>query len=303
MKKEQKHINEKQFLKSIESIADENSLQRNWESVVDKFKSEKEGPEYIELPEKQPRLINSRMIPLIRMSAIIIILLGISFLLRTVVFNPEQHLVSGSDLENHEPYQLLDGSLVYLQGNSKISFSKKFGAKNRDVTLKGEAFFEVERNEQVPFRIKTNSTITQVLGTSFNVFSDQSEHVRVSVVSGVVEFYIGKRMKLVTLEAGEQGTYDPLLRGIEKELIDDNNFQAWKTGILYFSDTPINEAFKLLQKQYGSVFVFDVKKVEIPTITTTIDNQPLESVLEELNLLLNTNNETRNDTIYLKPNS
>jgi ferric-dicitrate binding protein FerR (iron transport regulator) len=89
---------------------------------------------------------------------------------------------------------------------------------------------------------------------------------------------------------------------VVKEQNTDPNFLSWKTGILYFKETPINDAFRLLQKQYSRVFVFDTKENNYPTVTTTFDNQSLEAVLEELNLLLNTKNFIKNDTIFFETN-
>ncbi len=337
MKKEEKHIDECILLKIIENTADEkesnlfsawleasakhaetfeqlkktyqltsideHSLQKNWESVARKVKAGKEVPNYIELSDTQAFPINLRINRVIRMAAMLIILFGVSFLLKTIVFDSKQLIVSGNDLNPNEPYQLADGSLVYLNGNSEISFSKKFGSKNRKISLKGEAFFEVQRNKDIPFSITTYKTTTQVLGTSFNVYSDQSEQVRVSVVSGVVEFFTDKRESLVRLKAGEQGTYNPGLASVEKENINNRNFLTWKTGILYFEETPVQEAFGLLQAQYSRVLIFEDKQGDLPTLTTTFDNQSLEAVLEELNILLNTKHKTRNDTIFFKPNS
>jgi len=337
MKKEQEQIDETILLKVIENTADKKerslftswleastknaeifeqlkktyqltsidqySLQKNWKSVVRKVKAGKGVPNYIELPGTQTILTNLRMNTLIRVAAMVIILLGVTFLLKIIVFDHEQLIISGNDLNPNEPCQMADGSLVYLNGNSEISISKRFGDKDRVISLKGEAFFEVQRNEDIPFSITTYKTTTQVLGTSFNVYSDQSEQVRVSVVVGVVEFYTRKRKDLVRLEVGEQGVYNPSLKSIEKESIYDRNFLSWKTGILYFDKTPILEVFHLLQEQYSRVLVFEDKQDDLPTLTTTIDNQSLEAVLEELNLLLNTKNETRNDTIFFKPNS
>jgi ferric-dicitrate binding protein FerR (iron transport regulator) len=282
---------------------DEYSLQKNWESVVRKVKTEKEVPAYIELPGMKTSSINLRMNTLIRMAAMLIILLGISFLLKIIVFDSKQLIISGKNLNPNTPYQLADGSLVYLNGNSEISFSKNFGIKYRKISLKGEAFFEVQRNENIPFNITTYKTTTTVLGTSFNVYSDQSEQVRVSVISGVVEFHSSKLKTKVKLEAGEQGIYNPSLTDIEKKIINDENALAWKTGIMYFEETPIPEVFRLLQKQYSRVLVFEEKQDDLPTLTNTFDNQSLEAVLDELNILLNTYNEIRNDTIFFKPNS
>jgi len=337
MKKELKHIDETLLLKIIEDRADEkernrfenwigesvmhaeyfkefkktyqltsidaNAKQKNWEAVVAKVKSGQRVPDYIELPGKQPNskavFLNTR----VRAAASIAILLGISILFKFIVFDSRQLVIFGKDLNPKEPYHLADGSLVYLKGNSEIAFSKKFGQKERNISLKGVAFFEVRRNEKIPFKITTGNTTTQVLGTSFNVYSDSTESVKVSVVSGVVAFYSGNTENGVKLTAGEQASYNPSLARVVKEQNPDPNFLAWKTGILYFNETPLTDAFRILQKQYSRAFVFEPKRNGEPKLTTIFDNQSLEAVLEELNLLLNTNNSTRNDTIFFKPNS
>jgi len=337
MKKELKHIDETLLLKIIEQRADEkekalftawieasvmhaeyfeqlkktylltsinvNAKQKNWESVVAKVKSGQNVPDYIELPVQQAQTRTVFLKTWVRVAASVVILLGITFLLKLVVFNSEQLIVSGKDLKTKEPYELADGSLVYLNGNSEIAFSKKFGKKERNIALKGEAFFNVKRNEKIPFLINTGKTTTQVLGTSFNVFSNPDGFVKVSVVTGVVAFYSEKVENGVKLTAGEQAAYNPSSSRVVKDLNTDPNFLAWKTGILYFKESPLTEAFRLLEKQYSRVFVFESTQSNYPTLTTTFDNETLEAVLEELNLLLNTKNFTRNDTIFFEPNN
>ncbi len=296
------HAAEFEQLKKVYQLELINKLnkQKNWESVVQKVKENKAVPDYIELPAEQVPIFKLQMRTYMRYAAILLIILGVSFLIKTIVFDSQQLTISGKDLKQYEAYTLADGSKVYLNGNSEISFSKKFGIKERKITLKGEAFFEVQRNEKNPFEITTGKTTTEVLGTSFNVYSDLSGKVRLSVVTGVVSFYSDKKENGLKLMAGEQGLFNPELQKIVKDKNVDMNLLAWKTGILYFNETPITDAFGLLQKQYSHVFVFEPKQESIPTITTTIDNQTLEAVLEELNLLLNTKNVTRNDTIFFK---
>ena len=334
MKKAKEHIDETILLKIIENRADENEQlifnswikssdmhaaeyeqlkkvyhlafidtsikQKNWQSVVEKVKNDKAVPDYIELPAEQVLTIKLQMRTYLRYAAMLLVILGVSFLIKTIVFDSQQLTISGKDMKPHEAYVLADGSKVYLNGNSEISFSKKFGIKERKISLKGEAFFEVQRNKKIPFSIITNKTTTEVLGTSFNVYSDLSGKVKVSVVTGVVGFYSDKKENGLKLKAGEQGLFNPELQKIVKDKNVDMNLLAWKTGILYFNETPLTDAFGLLQKQYSHVFVFEPKQESIPTITTTIDNQTLEAVLEELNLLLNTKNVTRNDTIFFE---
>jgi transmembrane sensor len=301
MKKKQDHIDEILMLELLEKSIGQDSLQRNWDSVISKIDAGTSVPDYIQLPDAKPASIRLKLNTFLRVAAMLIILLGISFLLKNFVFSPGQLTISGNDLNPKDPYHLEDGSLVYLNRNSNLSISKRFGKKNRKVSLKGEAFFEIKRNEKIPFIITTGKTTTQVFGTSFNIYSDSSEQVSVTVVTGVVEFFTTKGNDRVRLVAGERGTYNPDMAGITKESTADRNFQAWNTGILYFNETPLPEAFRLLQKQYSRVFVFETKKENLPTLTTTFENLTLEAVLEELNLLLNTKNEIKNDTIIFKP--
>lgn len=301
MKKKQDHIDETFLQKVLEKSIGQDSLQRNWDSVTGKIKAGAVVPDYIQLPGIKPASIRLKLNTFLRVAAMFIILLGISFLLKNVVFSPGQLTISGNDLNPKDPYHMEDGSLVYLNKNSNLTISKRFGKKNRKVSLEGEAFFEIKRNEKIPFIITTGKTNTMVFGTSFNIYSDSSEQVSVSVVTGVVEFFTTNGNDRVRLVAGERGTFNPDIAGIIKENTTDRNFQAWNTGILYFNETPLPEAFRLLQKQYSRVFVFEKKKENLPTLTTTFENLTLEAVLEELNLLLNTKNEFKNDTIIFKP--
>lgn len=289
-----------QFKKAYElSKFDMHSTEANWNQVVNKFSTGYKVPDFIELPEPASTNRVIRLKPLLRVAAVITLVIGLSFLFKYIVFSPEQLIVSGNDLKNNEAFELADGTLVYLHDDSKLRYSNKFGTKNRDVFLEGEAFFEVQRNEELPFQITSNKTTTKVLGTSFNVYSDESGNVKVSVVTGRVEFFTNKRNK-VELNAGQQGIYNPATKGISMEVISDPNFQSWKTGILTFRETSLKTVFEVLGQYYKSTFYFIGEESAMPDITTTFDNQPLEAVLEELNLLSNTKTEFKNDTIYFK---
>jgi transmembrane sensor len=276
------------------------SAQANWERVVDKVRSGYTVPDFIELP--LPARAGNRLLssPLLRVAATIAVLIGISVFLWVVVFNPEQLIVSGNDLNKNEPYRMEDGSLVFLNGDSEISISNRFGSKEREVLLTGEAYFDVKRDAAKPFVVKANSTITKVLGTSFNVYSDQSGHVKVSVTSGLVEFTEQEADDILQISEGEQGTFDPVEKTVEKFMITDPNFQAWRTGVFIFRDTPIDQALEMLGEHYSRIFLLEGIGDRIGSITTTFDNQPLAAVQEELSLLLNAKTESKNDTIIFK---
>jgi transmembrane sensor len=278
------------------------STKANWEKVVNKVRTGYTVPDFIELPENSGAISKIWHSPFLRVAATIVLLIGISFLLKVTVFSSEQLIVSGKDLMKNEPYLMSDGSLVFLNGDSEIAIPNKFGEKSRDVSLSGEAYFEIEHSEGIPFVVKTHSTTTRVLGTSFNVYSDQSGQVKVSVTSGLVEFAQNEKVETIRLKAGEQGEYDPRSKGVEKSIISNPNFQAWRTGVFIFDETPLGEALHLLGDYYSHIFMLNGVTERIGNITTTFDNQPLEAVLEELTLLMNAKIEIKNDTIIFNPN-
>lgn len=284
------------------STFDKHSTKANWDVVVNKVRTGYNVPDFIELAQSQKKRKIVQLNVLLRVAAIIVLFIGMIFLFKSIDFNDEQLIVSGSELKNNEAYQLADGSLVYLQGNSEISFQESFGSKNRELNLKGQAFFEVRKNKELPFVIVTNNTKTKVLGTSFNVYSDSLGEVKVSVVSGVVRFYSNEKNS-VKLHPHEQGIYNPITAQIKKADVKNQNFMAWKTGNIVFNDTPIDEAFDVLSRHYTKRFLYKSTENEIPVINTAFNKQPLEAVLEELNLLLDTKTVIKNDTIVFEFNN
>lgn len=90
--------------------------------------------------------------------------------------------------------QLPDGSMVWLNAGSKLTYTKDFGKKNREVMLTGEAFFDVTKNPEKPFLIQTNSINIKVLGTAFNVKAyPEDKQTETSLIRGNIEVTIKNR--------------------------------------------------------------------------------------------------------------
>ncbi len=90
--------------------------------------------------------------------------------------------------------QLPDGSMVWLNAGSKLTYTKDFGKKNREVVLTGEAFFDVTKNPEKPFLIQTNSINIKVLGTAFNVKAyPEDKQTETSLIRGNIEVTIKNR--------------------------------------------------------------------------------------------------------------
>lgn len=144
--------------------------------------------------------------------------------------------------------EMSDGTKIHLNSESEIEFPQEFSSDFRFVSLKGEAFFDVKK-EQRPFLVKTVNTEIHVLGTSFNVNKMNNGSLHVALVTGKVSVNTknGSQMKLdpnemLILEEGG---------GFQKTKFDPREVLGWKDKFLVFKSTDINEVKRKLEKWYG----------------------------------------------------
>ena len=161
---------------------------------------------------------------------------------------------TGTNSCNSHGYALSDGSVVALNRGSKLLFPKKFKGDIREVTIVGEAFFDVVPNPEKPFIINAGNAQVKVLGTSFNVCAyPGSETVEVIVETGKVQVIntqtdLPAENREVFLTPGEKGTFYTENHLLEKTMNLDPNFLAWKTQSLVFTKVPLIDVVKSLEK-------------------------------------------------------
>lgn len=242
------------------------------------------------------RKVNFNQSSFLKIAATFIILIGIGFIINKMMFTSELLSVNTYNLQQKE-ITLADGSIIKLNSNSKLEYPEKFKRRSREVKLKGEAFFEIKKNPDKPFKISTNNTVVEVLGTTFNVNSNLNE-VIVDVVSGKVALYNEKNSKeKIILTKGERGIQKE--NELRKSTNKNSNFLAWKTGILEFRNTRLDEVIPELAKYYGNKFIINDTSINDLIITTTIDNQPFDDVMEEFEIIFNIEYKTSNDSVIL----
>ena len=183
-------------------------------------------------------------------AAAILLALGALWWLMREAAQPQFVEVRTAEHEKQEVI-LPDRSHVWLNGQSTIVYEAGFA--QRKITLEGEAFFEVKRDEARPFEITGGEMKTTVLGTSFNVRAYPSEgQVEVTVKSGKVAFGVTKQgVQSVILPAGSSGIFDKkeakLVAGESKMA----NADAWKTLRLDFDDVLMKDVILTLERYFG----------------------------------------------------
>ncbi len=186
---------------------------------------------------------------------------------------------------------LPDKSKVKLNSNSKITFPKVFTGDFREVSLEGEAFFEVTKIPEKPFLVKTGSLTTEVKGTSFNINAyDMENDIQVAVESGLVSVYCKKdgtflhpgEMAEYTSEEGEGGNGSTLKkRKFAPEEI------AWKDGLIVFSSSSFQEVMEKLHYWFG-VEVIQKKKIEFREgFTGKYQNRSLDEIMKSISYSAN----------------
>lgn len=173
-----------------------------------------------------------------------------------------------------------DGSEIWLNGESSILYNSSFGVGNRMLSLKGEGFFSVQKNTQLPFVVQVGSTKVTALGTCFNVDAYRGEdHVLVTLETGKILVENNNRKAEVT--PGQQVLIAN--NGFKVYSVDTELFTSWRKGQIVFKDETLLAITTQLEKMYDVQFVYklDTLKTFRYRGTIRLDN----SVLKALEML------------------
>ncbi len=234
----------------------------------------------------------------IRVAVVLLFLAGMGWGLATWV-NSRPTIVH--TLWNQQQVKLPDGSVVYLNGNSRIEFPKRFAQKNRKVKLSGEAFFQVRKMTGKPFVVEVAGGRVIVHGTAFNVMAQGKDHrVEVLVRSGVVGLSADRTgAPEVILHAGEFGVFRQ--GKVAKAMPPPANYLAWRTKILRFDNEKLADAIMLINRAYAKNLVLAEDSLGGLRLTSTYDHAGFETVLRSVCLTFHLKYRKAGDKIILSP--
>ena len=196
---------------------------------------------------------------------------------------------------------LPDGSLINLNANSTIEYPESFSKKNRDVNLKGEAFFSVAKDALHPFVIKTGNAKVTVLGTKFDVCS-RGDQTKVFVKEGKVQLANDKSAaRSVKLLSGQMG----MIIKDESPIAENAGFNylpGWINGKLEFNRTMLGAIFNELERYYHIKIKTDGTALNDLTLTGTFQSSDADSVLTMICLAADLKFEKQNDSYIIKQN-
>jgi ferric-dicitrate binding protein FerR (iron transport regulator) len=194
-------------------------------------------------------------------------------------------IIAGNDQKNII-VPMPDGSKVYLNRNSVFSYRKNFGEHKRDVKLSGEAFFEITPDVSKPFIIDAGKASIKVVGTSFNVITDNPESsVEVFVETGKVLVSDNSGSQSVQLDPGYVGIVNS--KTADRTLNYNPNYISWKTGYLEYSGQKLSVVFNDLKRVYNMDIVADDPAILENPWHSPIDNSSEETIINLICLSFN----------------
>lgn len=162
---------------------------------------------------------------------------------------------------------LPDGSRVWLNSASSIRFPASFTGKERSVELLGEAWFDVQHADKIPFVIHSGDIVTSVMGTAFDVKAYPGEQAMiVAVQRGRVKVQSGNKL-LAILEKGRQVKVMADARYVQSA-IDTANIAGWKKGNLYYKDERLADIVADLQRVFNDSI--QIKQASLKEVITTV---------------------------------
>lgn len=197
-----------------------------------------------------------------------------------------QETVLMASSENISFYTLPDGSKVWLNKNSWLAYNQKFGKRTRQVALKGEGYFEVNRDEQRPFIVKMQNNLDiKVLGTTFNACNYPSlNKAEVILRSGSVQVSDNGRNEYVILKPNQKFTWNEGTAEISS--VNAMNCCRWFEHRLVFDNVKLKDILENLSHKYQTEISLNVGNLADKHMSMTIRDESVEDILDILTTLL-----------------
>lgn len=180
--------------------------------------------------------------------------------------------------------ELEDGTQVWLNSATQLKFPLKFSKDSRNVTIKGEAYFEIAKDANRPFLVNINHGAVKVLGTSFNINNYDPEDIRVALVEGSVQVQHASSQMVIKpgFEASAGKSQE-----ISVKPFDADEVLAWRSGRFYFNDKTVQEIMQVIPRLYGVNVQIDNPTIKEKLFTGVINrHKPLTLFLDKMKLMV-----------------
>lgn len=237
---------------------------------------------YGKLEKQLPRRQNRRLTPLrMGMAAATVALLCVMGWFAYESLRPEV-LQTVSTLAEVRTVRLPDGSEITLNHYSSLTYPERFRQANREVTLNGEAYFEVAKDAEHPFIVQAEAVKVQVLGTHFNVEAYRNDpEVRTTLLEGSVAVSDQSNSARIVLRPNESAIYNKEKKSLVREAAAHAPEEiAWRHGKFIFHNLPLQEIARQLSNSFGVDIRIGKEALRNYKLTASFTNgESLEQIL------------------------
>lgn len=229
---------------------------------------------YGDIPRPSPRKIT-----MICLQAAAIILCFLYIYLNPVEKDTQRSLLTRQNMETTTLATTLeDGSIVYLAGNAAIHYPEHFESDKREISLQGNALFDIAGNRKRPFVIETEETKIEVLGTAFNVKSDSSQPFELSVQRGSVKVTLKKNGQEAFVKEGETVTLAS--RKLHISPTEDTGQFAQYVRQMRFKDERLADILRIINLNTDDIRLQTTPDQEDRKLTVTFSDNSPEAMAE-----------------------
>lgn len=245
-------------------------------------------------PLLTPKKGKQRMIhPYWRMAAGLFLVFGLGMLMQYIL--PQKSLEQFSylaetrievPLGQMSNVVLPDGTTVLLNSGTTLVYDGKFQAGERTVSLEGEAFFDVTKDQEHPFVIKTDALDFKVYGTSFNIQAyPEDKMISTTLVEGSLGIMGKTGNEMVRLVPGENATFLPDGQGLLVGKVDLEMYTSWKDGLVTFRNEKLKDIARKIERWYNvEIVIQDASLGEEIYLGSIMKNKPVDQILEVFSL-------------------
>ena len=217
-------------------------------------------------------------------AAIIVFMLGFS----------SYYLMFDSNVKRHEIYAskgekllvvLPDGTKVFLNSDSKLSYPDRFYGRLREVGLEGEGYFQVTKDTRHPFIVRTYDMMVKVTGTKFNIkaYPENKDVVTTLDEGHVLVGKSGKEHTLRSMKPNQQAIYARRTASCSIRNVSSNNGSSdWKNNRLSFFNTPMDEVLLTLERNFNVTFIIKKNAAKKYSYTFNCSSNDIKEVIETM---------------------
>ena len=182
--------------------------------------------------------------------------------------------------------ELPDGTKVVLNSGSSVTWNGDFFLGKRSIMLKGEAYFDVSKDQEHPFVVQTASLNFKVFGTSFNIEAYPEENIiNTTLVEGSLGVMNKTDKELTRLIPGENAHFDTKTSKLTICKVNTALYTTWKDGLITFRNEKLKDIAKKIERWYNvKVIIKNPKLGEESYFGTIMKNKPIDQILEVLKL-------------------